>query len=90
MGTITALDLKASAPSLTIAGAGGRAQTLGVDPKTATAWQAGKMIPLEQLSVGQRVQVRFSQKDGRNAVKSIQIMSPKSTPSSAAPASTSY
>ena len=99
VGSITALDLKSSAPSLKLAAADGKIWTLGLDPKTTVIWQEGKISTLDQLSVGQRVQVRYTAKDGKEIAKSIQIAqapkaaatAPAAAPATptAAPASTS-
>ena len=72
-GSITALDLKAMSPSLTLTDAGGKVWMLTLDPQLTSVWQDGQLSKLDAVKVGQQVKVRYTSKAEQNVAKSITI-----------------
>lgn len=72
-GSITELDLNAPGRSLKLAGKDGQVWTLTLDPDTTAVMQNGRHGELNQLKVGQSVEVRAMPKDGKHIAQSIEI-----------------
>lgn len=72
-GSISALDLTAHPPHLTLTETDGRLWVLDLDRST-TVWQEGQSLTLNELQVGERVRVRHRSKGGKEVVKSIEIL----------------
>lgn len=72
-GTISALDLQAASPSLQLTAADGKVWNVAVEPQATMVWRNGQMAKLDQLKAGERVKVRYTEKDGRHVAKSIQL-----------------
>ena len=72
-GSIVALDLQASTPTLKLRAADGKMWTLALDPKTTAVWKDGQMAKLDQLKSGQLVKVRHEMKNSRDLAQSIRI-----------------
>ena len=72
-GSIVALDLQASTPTLKLRAADGKMWTLALDPKTTSVWKDGQMVKLDQLKSGQLVKVRHEMKDSKDLAQSIRI-----------------
>lgn len=72
-GSIQAIDLKGTPPTLKLIGSNGRTWTLALDMKKTAVTRSGKTAKLEQLRVGQDVTVAMEMKDGREIAKAIQV-----------------
>ena len=86
-GTLTVIDLQSSTPSMQVKKADGQLVQLGVDAQSTTVWQNGRSIPLNQLTMGQSVKVRYSDKNGKSIAKAI-LVQPAASSGSRAPSST--
>ncbi|MBI3321377.1 MAG: hypothetical protein HYZ91_03815 [Candidatus Omnitrophica bacterium] len=73
-GSITALDLKAQPPTLRVTSEQGKLFTLQVDPGATRVTQEGKSANLEELKVGQKVEVEQASKDGQQIAKTIKVI----------------
>ena len=82
-GSLSAVNLTASAPSVKVTGADGTVWTLAVDPSAVSVWRAGQRVAANQLQVGQRVTVHATDANGQPTAQTIQIRA--STQSGAAP-----
>ena len=89
-GSITALDLKAMSPSLTLTDISGKSWMLTLDPQLTSIWRNGRIGKLDALKVGQQVKARYLSKGSQNVAKSITIaQAPAPTAATtAAPAAT--
>ena len=86
-GSIATLDLTSPSPSVKLDAADGKSWTLALDPKTITVWKSGQLGKPEDLKVGDSVKVRYTEKEGKKWVKSIQVVqAPAPLAASAAPA----
>ena len=70
-GSISALDLKASPPTMQVK-SGGQARTLRV-PNGILIQRNGHPAALDQFKVGQRVKVKYEMQAGREVAKSIEL-----------------
>ncbi len=89
-GTITALHLKETMPSLELKDAAGKTWTMQTDPKHVSIWHNGSLVKSEQLVIGQHVKARYVEQGGKLLTRSIHIVSAKSETSTAAPATSSH
>ncbi|MBI3321693.1 MAG: hypothetical protein HYZ91_05440 [Candidatus Omnitrophica bacterium] len=90
-GSITAIDLKSTPPTLKLAAADGNVLTITLDPKSTAVWQKSQEVTLDQLKVDQQVTVRYLLKDGREVAQSIRVVQQPNKPTSSAQrAPTSY
>ena len=86
-GTITALDLTASSPSVQLTVANGVAWTLSLDPSTSIL-KSGKSVKLDELTVGDRARVRFAMKEGGHVLRTLEVTEVFSVPASSTGSST--
>ncbi len=75
-GTVASLELTSAAPSLHLTTADGQSRSLLVDPKALTVWRSGQYVLVSQLKAGNRVVIKYMQKDGTNVVQSIRVQEP--------------
>ncbi|MBI3319392.1 MAG: hypothetical protein HYZ89_02235 [Candidatus Omnitrophica bacterium] len=86
-GSITSLTLTGQAPELKVRGSDGKTWTFALNPKTLVVWKNGQLSKPEELKNGDRVNVRYLEKDGKNWVRAIEIVqAPQPTNVPAAPA----
>ena len=83
-GVMSALNLTASPAQLTIT-TGTGTLTLTFDPKVTTVWKEGVLVRPSQLQAGQRVKVRYMERNGRQIAKTISIQSPAKPATTATP-----
>jgi hypothetical protein len=72
-GTITALDLRSTSPTLKFTDASGKVWTLALDPQATMVWKDGKSVRFDGLRVGEQAQIRHVVRDGKDVAASIQI-----------------
>ena len=72
-GSITAVDLQAAAPTLTIRAADGKLWTLNLDLKSSAVWRDSQLIKLDELKPGQSVKVRHLMVGGQDLAQSIRM-----------------
>ena len=89
-GSITALDLAATRPSMKLSTANGTRWTLELDPKNTVVWKDGQSVRLNQLKMGQSVEVRHAVIGGNDTAQSIRIVSATPAASSTAGSQRSY
>jgi len=78
-GSITALDLTASSPSIQCTVANGTAWTLFLQPATSIL-KNGKSMKPEELKVGDTGRVRFAIKDGKHLMRTLEVTDASSAP----------
>ena len=88
VGSITALDLMSTPPSLKLIAADGKIWTLTLDPKATLVWQNGQVVKLDQLKIGEQVSVRYLPKDGKEVAQSIRVVQQLKQATPSAPSST--
>jgi len=89
-GSITALDLAAVKPSLKLSEANGKDWTFALDSKATLVLREGKIVQLNQLKMGQSVEVRHAAVGGKDLAQSIRIVSAKPIASSTEKPHSSY
>ncbi|MBI3323857.1 MAG: hypothetical protein HYZ92_01070 [Candidatus Omnitrophica bacterium] len=73
-GTITSSDVaSANPPTIQVTNADGKVLTLRLDTAMTAVWEKGLKGSLSQLKQGQWVRVRYTEQDGKEIAKSIQI-----------------
>ena len=86
-GMLTALDLQASPPTLTVQISNDRTWKGTLRPGTTAIWKSGKRLPADQLQTGQRVKVRYIKTSGGAVAQSLSVL-PAVVPASPAASST--
>ena len=83
-GTIAALDLLSASPSLKVTRTDGTSMTFALDPKLVTVTKEGEGVGSkpEALRVGDRVTIRYTEKDGKKWVKSVSVKAASTTAAS--------
>lgn len=71
-GSISAIDLKASPPTMQVSSAG-ETRTLRVPSGITIRSGDGRTASLDQFRVGQRVRVKYATENGREVAKSIEL-----------------
>lgn len=90
-GTVSAIDLTSLTPTVKLTGSDGKVWTIGVDLKATTVWDNGQAAQLAQVHAGQRVRVRYQEKDGKPIATAIRLEPvQKPTASTTTPAPKSY
>lgn len=87
-GSVTALDLTSTPPSLKLTAADGHVWTFTLDAKATTVWRSGLGGTLDQLKVGEQVTVRYMTQDGKAIAQAIRIVQQARKATSSAPSST--
>ncbi len=82
-GSVAMIDLKATPPTLQIAAPDGSTKTLRLDPTHTSVSEAGKLMTLTDVAVGQTVNVRYAAQPGQELARSIQITTPAAPPTKA-------
>ncbi|MBI2093862.1 MAG: hypothetical protein HYT88_03985 [Candidatus Omnitrophica bacterium] len=75
VGSITTMDLKAQPPTLKLTDEKGKQITVTLDPKKTKVLQDGRSAKLEELKVGQRVEVDHSAENGKQIAQKINVVS---------------
>ena len=81
-GSVSWVDVALLPPSLKLTTADGKIWTMVLDAKTTSVWKGNQMAAADALKIGEHVKVRYMAKDGKNWVKSIQIVEASSGASS--------
>ena len=81
-GSITALDLMATRPSMKLSAAGGKSWTFELDPKSTVVWKEGHAAPFNQLRTGQSAEVRHAVIGGNDVAQFVRILGTKPLASS--------
>ena len=98
-GSIAALDLQASMPTLRLTATDGKAWALTLDPKRTMVWDGSRETRLDQfiqgtaatrLRVGQRVKVSHRLKNGQELAETIRVLQTATPSPSASTPKTTY
>ena len=89
-GSIAALNLAATQPSMKLSATNGKSWTFELDPKSTSVWKEGQSTHLNQLKTGQSVEVRHAVISGKDIAQSIRVVSTKPIASSTAKPHRSY
>ena len=83
-GSITSLNLTSQTPEIKLSASDGKLWTFGLNPKTVVVWKNGQLSKPEELKTGDRVNVRYAEKDGKNWVRAIEIVQAPQQPTTTA------
>ena len=83
-GSIKSLNLTSQAPELKLTASDGKLWTFGLNPKTVVVWKNGQLSKPEELKTGDRVNVRYAEKEGKNWVRAIEIVQAPQQPTTTA------
>lgn len=73
-GSISFLDLKAQQPMLRLTDMQGKSLNINVDPQLTAVLQNGEAIKLDDLKVGQKVEISQTTRDGKPVAQTIEVL----------------
>lgn len=72
-GTVSGLDAVSSMPWIKVKDASGKEEIVMLDAASSTAWKGGVKVTWADVKVGEKVKVRYTAKDGKSTVKTVEI-----------------
>ena len=85
-GTVTAVDLKASPPTMQVTSSSGGVLTLLTDPATTSIVKGGHLGTWEDVAVHNEIKAKLILKDGKYLLESIEIKEPPTSDERRVPA----
>lgn len=72
-GTVTSCDAASASPWIKVKDTNGQEWTFQIDRQISTVWKAGAKTEWPELRPGDRVNVRYTSKDGKSTVKTVEV-----------------